>query len=133
MPRSEESKARRRAYTREWLKRHPGYRRQRELATGYKRPSRARPEDDAPIPILHTGHCLFDEARRLTGIEMSERSRALCRRDDLMREDGLSEAVLAILENRDPRIAWKQYRSCELAWIYKTTCLPEEHDKEEWD
>lgn len=133
MGRSPESLARRRAYTREWFHRHPGYRRQREIETGYKRPSRARTQDEAPIPPLHSGHHLFDEARRLTGIEMNERTRTLCRRDDLMREDGLSEAVLAILESRDPRLAWKQYRSGELAWFYKTTFLPEEHDKEEWD
>lgn len=82
------------------------------------------------IPPLHTGHELFDRARSATGIENPERTRTLLRRDDLMREDGISEAVLALLEGRCPKAAWRTYRAAELNWIYRSAWLAEESDSD---
>lgn len=94
-------------------------------------PGRTKPPPPAPvvIPVLHTGHELFEAARRATGIERDERSRTLRRRDDVMREDGLSEAVLALLEGRDPAAAWRSFRNRELAWVYRTCWLPDDDDQ----
>ena len=84
---------------------------------------RSRAQQPLVIPPKHTGHALFDEARRLTGITRDERSKTLMRRDDAMRDDCLSEAVLAILEGRDPVEASRQFRNRELTWIYRTCSM----------
>jgi len=102
------------------------YRRRRAVSEGRTPGRTGRPRKTLPkpepweLPALHTGHPLFDEARAATGIAKDERSWSTARVDRLVLEDGLSEAVLAIIEKRDPKIAYARYRLIELAWINKT-------------
>lgn len=124
--RSPESIARNREYLRNWWRVNgAAYRAKRReagrpLAGGHGRTEIVHSE---PIPPLHTGHPLFEVARELSGIARDDRSRTLVRRDVLVREDGLSEVVLALLERRDPCEAWAAFRKRELDWIYSTTSM----------
>lgn len=75
-----------------------------------RRASRAAP----PLPPLHTGHVLLDAARQLVpdrapGARYQWREEALA-------QDLRSEAVVAMLEGRDPAEAVRAYRAREGAW-----------------
>src|SRR6478752_5811969 len=96
------------AYYRAWRAAHPEYRsRQNQLRNERRRRqgrgdrsgeyarrlSRAIP----PVPSLHLGHDLFEQARRIVG----PRRGTLTTLYDPLHDDLLSEATLAILEGRD--------------------------------
>lgn len=121
------------AYFRDWRAAHPEYRtretrrvaaRRRHLGredrtTEYanaraRRVSRAPTE---PMPILHLGHPLFDQARAVVG---PDRSGLTVLRDPLY-DDLISVATLAILQGRDPAEDVRRFRAAEFAWR-RMTC-----------
>lgn len=71
-----------------------------------------------PIPPLHTGHPLFDEARK----NVLERSSLVVLYDPLV-EDLRSEYVLAVLECRDPMAAVRRYRASQKTYAYHAAPL----------
>ena len=115
-------------YYRHWRATHPEYRarqnrlrneRRRRFGRGdrtreyARRASRAHP----PLPGLHLGHDLFEQARRIVG----PRRGTLKTLYDPLHEDLLSEATLAILEGRDPAEAVNRYGSRERSFG-RVTC-----------
>jgi hypothetical protein len=71
------------------------------------------------ISAPYTGHPILEEARRLAG---SWYGATLY---DATREDAAGEAVLAMLEGRDPAAAVRAVRAAEVAWERLTTTLPD--------
>lgn len=133
MPRSEESKARRREYAKHWRETHPTYhaewraqhreseneriRRWRlahpELVRAQRERWRARRKAtrrdvDFEMPASFTGHELFDLARSIVGPRP--------RFDEHIWEEAVSETVLALLEGRDAREAARKAFRCERSW-----------------
>ena len=108
------------AYHRAWRAAHPEYRacqnrlrneRRRRDGRGdrsaeyARRPSRATP----PLPGMHVGHDLFDQARQIVG----PRRTSLVMLHDPLYDDLLSEATLALIEGRDPEFAIRSYGARE--------------------
>jgi hypothetical protein len=121
------------AYYRAWRAAHPEYRaRQNRLrnerrarngrgdrtAERLRRPSRAAP----PMPALHVGHELFEQAREIVGPRRS----TLVQLHDPLYEDLVSEATLAIIEGRDPEAAVSSYGARERTFGRVTCQLFEE-------
>ena len=121
------------AYHRAWRAAHPEYRaRQNRLrnerrarngrgdrsAEYARRKSRAMP----PMPGLHVGHALFEQAREIVG----PRTTSLVQLHDPLYDDLLSEATLAIIEGRDPAHAVRAYGVRERAFGRVTCQLFEE-------
>jgi hypothetical protein len=115
-------------YYRHWRATHPEYRarqnrlrneRRRRLGRGdrtaeyARRTSRAHP----PLPGLHVGHDLFEQAKRIVGPPRG----TLTTLHDPLHEDLLSEATLAILEGRDPAEAVDRYGARERSFG-RVTC-----------
>lgn len=112
------------AYYREWRAAHPAYRdRQRLLKNARRRlqprgsraaeyARRSRAVTLAPMTTLHHGHALFDAARAVVGPARS----GLTILYDPLHEDLLSEAVVALIEGRDPSAAVRAYRAAETTW-----------------
>jgi hypothetical protein len=75
--------------------------------------------DLIPIPPLHIGHPLFDEAR----LHIPERGSLVTLYDPIV-EDLRSEYVLAVLENRDPMAAVCKYRACQRTYAFHIAPLP---------
>ena len=113
------------AYYREWRKAHPEYRqreaerrkKRRELngrgdrrAEYRKRKSRAI----APLPALHLGHELFDQAKQMAKITNGLKHLTHPYYDDL-----ISEIVLGLLEGR-PEAAQRSFLARERNWLHKT-------------
>lgn len=145
MPRSPESIARRLEYTRRWRASEAGKayhaswradhaeaekaRRKawkeanREKVNAVKRAwyrLRRKNEPAAPIPDTHTGdHELFEWVREVIP-SSSWTTRDQVSVFEIMNEDLRSEAILAVLEGRDPDEAIKAYRRAENEWKYKT-------------
>ena len=103
-------------YYRAWRAAHPEYRaRQNRLrnerrarngrgdrsAEYARRPSRALP----PIPELHVGLAVFEQARQVVGPRVT----SLVQLHDPLYDDLVSEATLAIIEGRDPEDAVRAY------------------------
>jgi hypothetical protein len=74
-----------------------------------------------PVYTPEATHRLLDQAARL----LPERPHLLMLKsqDEAMWEDARSEAVLALLERRDPTEAIRAYRNRELEWQHKTSPL----------
>ena len=121
------------AYHRAWRAAHPEYRaRQNRLrnerrarnrrgdrsAEYARRPSRALP----PMPGLHVGHSLFDQARVIVGPRLT----SLVQLHDPLYDDLVSEATLAIIEGRAPEDAIRSYGARERAFGRVTCPLFEE-------
>ena len=121
------------AYHRAWRASHPEYRaRQNRLrnerrarngrgdrsAEYARRPSRALP----PMPGLHVGHELFEQAREVVGPRLTN----LVQLHDPLYEDLVSEATLAMIEGRDPEDAVRNYGARERAYGRVTCQLFEE-------
>jgi hypothetical protein len=121
------------AYYRAWRAAHPEYRaRQNRLrnerrarngrgdrsAEYARRQSRAAP----PIPTLHVGHSLFDEARKVVGPRVT----SLVQLHDPLYDDLIAEATLALIEGRDPKDAVRAYGARERAFGRVTCPLFEE-------
>lgn len=121
------------AYYRAWRRRHPEYRtresrrvaaRRRELGredrtTEYAN-ARARREPAPvlePMPTLHHGHPLFDQARAIVGRDTS----GLTILRDPLYDDLISIATLAILQGRDAAEDVRRFRAAEFAWR-RMTC-----------
>jgi hypothetical protein len=111
------------AYYRAWRAAHPEYKAQQNRLRAERRRRHGRGDRSAeyarrrsraipPIPPLHVGHDLFDEARRIVG----ERRTTLVTLYDPLHDDLLSEATLALIEGRDPHEAIRSLRSRELAF-----------------
>lgn len=114
-------------YWSKWRAAHPGYR-DREHARLKARRQRMTPQERAadrgrprpalryePVPSLHVGHDLFDEAKRhaaAAGIHPDRRDHVY----DPYYEDTVSEVVVALLEGRDPASAIASHRSRHHAW-----------------
>lgn len=78
----------------------------------YARRAAARPSlDIRPIPALHVGHPLFDIVRALLPIQSP--GTLLRFPSEIDREDARSEAVLAILEGREPLTAANAFAASE--------------------
>jgi hypothetical protein len=126
------------AYFRDWRAAHPEYRtresrrvadRRRRLGREDRsvefanvRARRAPTLDQEPLPTLHRGHPLFDQARAIVG---PDRSGLTILRDPLY-DDLISVATLAILQGRDAGEDVRWFRSSELAWR-QMTCQLHEH------
>jgi hypothetical protein len=81
---------------------------QRRVERGSRRP--VPPSE--PIPALHTGHALFDQARRLQGSTRSGfKSLVHPYYDDL-----IGEIVLALVEGRSGIEARRAFLEAEYAW-----------------
>ena len=99
----------------------PAYR-AAKLAAGHKAGwwrTGARP-DRTPVPCPFLGHPAFDQARQVAGPIWYG-----ARVYDPLREDATSEAVLALLEGRDPHAAVQRYLRTEWAWRWWTRPLYE--------
>lgn len=110
------------AYYRDWRAAHPEYRERqnalrkarravqsRDRRSEYaQRPSRAI----VPLPAPFLGHPLFDAARAIVGMDRG----TLTMLHDPLREDLLSEAVVALVEGRDPSEAVRRFRAIENGW-----------------
>jgi hypothetical protein len=99
-----------RAYNRE-RRRQPKVRRQRHASESRRR---ARIRAGQAIPSLHTGHPLFDFARAVVA-EITP-LRLYVSPVEIDRQDARSEAVLAMLEQRDPRAAAIAFLRDQAAW-----------------
>ena len=82
------------------------------------RRSRAIP----PLPGLHLGHALFEQARRVVG----PRTTTLVNLADPLYDDLVAEATLALIEGADPMAAVRRYRAREAAFGRVTCPLLEE-------
>lgn len=82
---------------------------------------RRRSMPDVQLPGLFVGHPVLEQAVALTG-------RAWYGADlyDPTREDAAAEAVLAILEGRDPKEAIHDFRKKEWEWRYFNKEMPDE-------
>lgn len=120
------------AYHRAWRAAHPAYRaRQNRLRAERRRRdgrgdrsaeyARRRSRAAAPMPGLHHGHPLFEEARRIVG---PRRSTLVVLHDPLY-DDLLSEATLALIEGRDPHEAIRAFGARERAYGRWTAPLSE--------
>ncbi len=140
-PRSEESKARRRAYTNQWHRDHPEYKRKwvrehaehererirrwREHNRDLVRAQRLRyylrhPRSDTsgqqaePLPPKFVGHPFFDTARFICGNEPYWDSSVWGW------EEAMAEAVLALVEGRDPNAAAAAAWAYQRSWNFST-------------
>jgi hypothetical protein len=111
------------AYYRAWRAAHPEYRARQNRLRAERRRLKGRGDRSAeyrrrrsralpPIPPLHDGHHLFEEARRVVG----PRRTTLVTLHDPLHDDLLSEATLALIEGRDPREAIRSFRAREKAF-----------------
>lgn len=140
MPRSEESKARRRAYTNQWHREHPGYKRNwnrehaleelerkrvwrehnrdkvREQRLRYyaKHPRRSARDDEEPFPDKFRGHEYFETCRFICGNEPYWDS------SQFGWEEAMGECVLALVEGRDPNEAAAASWAYQRKWMYHT-------------
>lgn len=116
------------AYYRAWRAAHPEYKARQNRLRNERRRLHGRGDRSAeycrrrsraipPIPPLHDGHDLFDEARRIVG----QRRTSLVTLYDPLHDDLLSEATLALIEGRDPHEAIRTFRSREQAFG-RVTC-----------
>lgn len=111
------------AYFRAWRAAHPEYR-ARQKAIRNERRRRLGREDRSieyarrasrvipPMPALHHGHPLFDEARALVGPNRS----GLTVLHDPLYDDLISVATLAILRGQDAVEEVRRFRAAETAW-----------------
>lgn len=115
------------AYFRNWRRTHPGYR-TREVKRVADRRRRIGREDRTveyanraaardtralePMPTLHHGHPLFDQARLIVGPDRS----GLTILHDPLYDDLISVATLALLRGEDATEAVRRYRASELNW-----------------
>lgn len=120
------------AYFRDWRRRHPAYltqqnarrteRRRRlgreDRSVEYTRRAATRPSRPIPpMPTLHQGHPLFDQARAIVG---PNRSGLTILRDPLY-DDLISVATLAILRGLDAAAEVRRFRAAENTWR-RITC-----------
>ncbi len=116
------------SYYRAWRAAHPDYRarqnrlrheRRRRQGRGdrsaeyIRRRSRAFP----PVPAMHLGHDLFEEARRIVG----PRRTTLIALYDPLYDDLLSVATLALIEGRDAEEAVRRFGAQERSFG-RVTC-----------
>jgi hypothetical protein len=121
------------AYFRDWRASHPAYR-TRQTALRAERRRRLGREDRSaeytmarsrrhattptePMPALHQGHPLFDQARSIVGPNRSGLTVWL----DPLYDDLISVATLALVRGEDARAAVSRFRSSETAWR-RMTC-----------
>jgi hypothetical protein len=71
--------------------------------------------DRTTLPDPYQGHVLFDAAHALVGRVWYGDTMY-----DPLKEDAMSEAILAMLEGRDPREAVRHYLAAERAWTART-------------
>ena len=122
-----------REYFRRWRLAHPESERARKAAWRAANPERVRaawradnarrraPVRDAPIPAPATGHPLFEEAARI--VPFYGRGRSVSFWHEELEYDLRAEAVLALLEGRDPVEAVNRYRGRERTWERTTGFL----------
>jgi hypothetical protein len=141
--RSPESIAQRRAYAAAWRVAHPGYfamwakthpgtERARRLR--WKRANREKVQAQRrrraialhpptePLPVVFTGHPIFEQARAIVGPDKSGFTVLL----DPLNEDLMSVAVVALIEGTDPVAAVRRFRANETAWRRLTGPLLDE-------
>ncbi len=116
------------SYHRVWRAAHPEYRarqnrlrneRRRRTGRGDRRTEHTRRLSRAipPVPGLHLGHDLFEQARRIVG----PRRTSLVTLYDPLYDDLLSEATLALIEGRDAEDAVRRYGAEERSFG-RVTC-----------
>jgi hypothetical protein len=94
----------------------------------YRAANRPKAQVQEPMPILHVGHDLFDQARELvaTHTRMHPDNRRLYL--DPLYDDLISVATLAILEGSDPETSLKTFLHDENRWRWSALPLLEEHN-----
>ena len=108
------------AYHRAWRAAHPEYRKRQNQLRNQRRRLKGRGDRSAeyarrrsraipPVPGLHVGHDLFEQAREIVG----PRRTSLVSLYDPLYDDLLSEATLALLEGRDAQAAVRSYGARE--------------------
>ena len=121
------------AYHRAWRAAHPEYRARQNRLRNERRARNGRGDRSAeyarrasraipPIPALHEGHTLFEQAREIVG----PRTSTLVQVHDPLYVDLLSEATRAIIEGRDPKDAVRAYGARERSFGRVTCPLFEE-------
>lgn len=93
----------------------PGWRAQHEPG---RRASRAVP----PVPALHVGHPLFEDAR--AAFRSPSPGTRLAFSSEVDVDDARSEFVLAALEGRDPLDAGQSFLATQKVWRYLTLPIP---------
>jgi hypothetical protein len=117
------------AYYRSWRAAHPAYRARQNVLRNQRRARFGRGDRSAeyakrrsralpPVPPMHAGHPLFDQARAVVG---PRRTSLVSLRDPLY-DDLIAEATLAILEGRDPHEAVRAYGARERSFG-RVTCV----------
>jgi hypothetical protein len=116
------------AYYRSWRAAHPQYRARQNLLRSERRRRKGRGDRSAeyarrrsraipPVPGLHVGHDLFEEARRIVG----PRQTSLVTLYDPLYDDLLSVATLALIEGDDAEDAVRRYGASERSFG-RVTC-----------
>lgn len=82
------------------------------LAHRAERISKRKP--DVPIPLLHTGHELFDHAKSIVNKIIKIDTRSVIYNPNY--EDAVSETVLALIEGRNPVTAAYTFKATEASW-----------------
>lgn len=128
------------SYWSDWRARHPEYRhrevaRLRERRRLLGRESRVTEFAHAkakrgtitwePIPALFVGHPIFDAARAIVPMHRSPGTTLQFEAEQWWEEE-MSEAVLALLEGRDPAAAAKAVLHDERAWSWRHAPLPDD-------
>lgn len=124
-----------RAYMREWRKRHREAERDRKARWRKANPDKLRAQwarrsernqvDTTPLPVSHSGHPLFDEAWAVLqrmGIRRDEHLQVI---HDQLWEEACSEAVLAIIQDRDPEAAVRAVLATERRFRIMHLPMPE--------
>ena len=117
------------AYYRAWRAAHPEYRIRQNRLRAERRRRNGREDRSAeyarqrkpaipPVPSLHVGHDLFEQARRIVG----PRPTSFVVLHDPLYDDLLSVATLALIEGRDPKEAVRVYGARERSYG-RVTCL----------
>jgi hypothetical protein len=115
--------ARRPEYFREWRQAHPATERERRTRWRLTRPDLLREQrrrrsrrltgNGVPLPQSHAHHALFDRAWEILNRLGVRRDDHLVAIHDPRWEDACSEAVLAMLEGRDPEAAARSVLATE--------------------
>jgi hypothetical protein len=121
------------AYHRAWRAAHPEYRARQNCLRNERRRLHGRGDRSTeyaarrsraipPLPGLHVGHALFEQARQVVG----PRTTTLLNLADPLYDDLVAEATLALVEGADPVAAVRRYRAREAAFGRVTCPLLEE-------
>ena len=113
------------AYYRAWRAAHPEYRAREALRSARRKARQRVTVVDEPPPT----HPVLEQARQVVGPLHAGQGRAYRFPSEVMHEELICEAALAICEGKDPCEAVKAFRKREAQWLKVTTWLADEDGK----